>query len=101
LVEYTGGPKRDFVTLRGGTPDDRPLAEKPYSAASYAAQYGVPLEDVEDILRHVSQKGENTHGEVRRLIYKEWLSDGKFREESLEHKVRPLKREEEVDDEES
>lgn len=99
MVRHTEGA-RDFVTLRGGTPDDRPLAEKPYSAASYAAQYGVPVEDVEDLLAHVSQKGENTHGEVRRLIYREWLSGEKFREESLSHNPRPLGRGEDVDEEE-
>lgn len=70
--------------LRGGTRDDRPNAEKPYSAASYCAQFGIPLEDARDL---VAQYG--THGEILQCIYKEHIGNAAFNEASRNAIVRP------------
>lgn len=76
---------RSFPEVRGlGGAEDRAGPDNPYSAASYAAQYGVPREDVEDALRQYK-----THGEVKQWIYREYLSDEDFREASLNHETRP------------
>lgn len=70
---------RSFVELRGGTADTRPDAGEPYSAASYAAQYGITVDDAEAL---VEQYG--THGEVKERIFKEYVCDPNFRKEALE-----------------
>lgn len=75
-----------FPVARGGNKDERSPAEKPYSAASYAAQYGVPMEDVQDFL---ATRGGITHGEVPHYIQKEHLSDPEFRQAALNLKTRP------------
>lgn len=74
----------DFAQRRGGTKDARSPNEKPYSAASYAAQYGVPLEDCQDMVKQYT-----THGEVRQRIYREFLSSEDFEEAALSHQTRP------------
>jgi hypothetical protein len=45
---------------------------------------------MDEILRYVKERGENTHGAVRGIIYKEWLSDEGFRKASRDLRVRPL-----------
>lgn len=82
----------DFVLLRGGTADERPAQEKPYSAASYSAQYGIPVEDALELLERCK-----THGEMRQRIYREYLSDPQFREEALSSSSRKLSEEERRD----
>lgn len=75
----------DFVAMRGGTPDNRDESEKPYSAASYAAQYGIPMEDVEK-----ARAQYETHGEMKAWIYREILPDPAFRARSVALDTRPF-----------
>ena len=74
-----------WTEARGGTRDDRPDEGKPYSAASYAAQYGIPREDAEDLITEFS-----SHGEIRLAIYQKYLSDEDFRYSSVNLVTRPF-----------
>jgi hypothetical protein len=68
----------DFLRSRGFSPDTRPMSEKPYSAISYCAQYGVPR----DWAEAAAQQAE-THGAMLMRIQREWLSSPEFREKAL------------------
>jgi hypothetical protein len=74
-------PERRGLT-QGGS--EREPHREPYSAASYCAQYGIPLEDAQDLVRRYK-----THGEIRDRIQKEYLTDADFRKQALQHAVRP------------
>lgn len=79
-MEYGAKP---FNEWRGASEDERSFADKPYSAASYCAQYNVPLEDIQQVIG-----GMSTHGDVVRWIYRDYVSDPHFRQNSWE--VRPM-----------
>ncbi len=78
----------DWSFARGGLPDGRPNDSDPYSAASYTAQYGIPIEDARKLV-----EASSSHGEVRRAIYERHLSDPEFRTASLHAVTRPFKKE--------
>jgi hypothetical protein len=77
---------KTFPEQRGITQgsEEREPQREPYSAASYCAQYGIPLEDAQDLVRRYK-----THGEIRDRIQLEYLSDKEFRKKALQHVVRP------------
>jgi mitochondrial fission protein ELM1 len=84
LAEY-----RDFVEARGGTRDTRDDGADPYSAASYAAQYGIPIEDAREL---ISKSG--THGQVKAQIYQHYLKgDQDFRDAAINAVTRPFAKE--------
>ena len=69
---------RTIPEMRGLTKDERADPEKPYSKESYAAQYGITVEDAEDLrIRYA------THGEVKRAIYAMFSRDEGLRRRAL------------------
>lgn len=78
---------RSFPELRGATRDTRPPHKKPYKATSYAAQYGVPVEDIQVVLDSGRLQ---THGEIVDWITKEYLTDPYFRERAMDLQTRPF-----------
>jgi hypothetical protein len=64
--------------MRGMRPDDRPDSERPYSAASYAAQYGIGVEEAQDLMSPSAN-----HGEVKRRIYRRFTSEPALRAQAL------------------
>ena len=65
--------------LRGMSPDRRPNGERPYSPESYAAQYGITVEDATDLIANGK-----SHGEVKRQIYRMFTNDPELRQKALE-----------------
>jgi hypothetical protein len=59
-------------------PDDRRDSERPYSAASYAAQYGIGVEDAQDLM-----SPSTNHGEVKRSIYCRLTSEPALQAQAL------------------
>lgn len=51
--------------IRGLTKDTRGPDDRPYSAASYAAQYGITVEDASDFIEAANGK----HGQVLTQIF--------------------------------
>lgn len=77
-----------FEVLRGTTPEQPREEEnggKPRNAASYCAQFGIPLEDIEQALKQY-----RSHDEVMEWLRKEYISDSRFRAASLALKTRPF-----------
>ena len=82
---------RKFTELRGGTGESpRNEGNKPRSAASYCAQYGIPLEDIESEI----ERGQN-HTDMIRFCEK-YATDPVFRERSQALLREPMKPEEEL-----
>ena len=79
-------PTMAFEELRGSTREYARHNDKdfPRSAASYCAQFGIPLEDVQDKLSDCT-----SHDEMVRWC-RSWAQDSDFRRASLALKVRPL-----------
>jgi len=69
---------RSVPEMRGATRDDRPDHREPYGPKSYAAQYGITVEDAEGLVaRH------GTHGEIKRAVYRMFSEDEGLRRRAL------------------
>ena len=66
--------------IRGIREDRRPDTERPYSAESYAAQYGIGIEDAEDL---IAQAEPANHGVVKRRIYRRFSLEPELRRKAL------------------
>ncbi len=69
---------RSIPELRGMERDYRPPGEKPYSARSYAAQYGVPLDLAERVVSSCQ-----THGSAKHAIQSAILKDPDLKDRAL------------------
>lgn len=76
---------KSFVELRGVPPEKpREEGDKPRNAASYCAQYGIPIEDIE------SQLGISKTHTLMLGFCESWVRNPEFRERSLALDTRPM-----------
>lgn len=78
MTERYDDRPRTIPEMRGLTKDKRPDPEKPYSKESYAAQYGIAVEDAEGLRQQY-----RTHGEIKRAIYSMFSRDEGLRRRAL------------------
>lgn len=81
----------DLPAARGGTTDDRKDNQPAYSAASYCAQYGIPLEDIEERFGHMTSiEDRPLHGAVISWLRARYLHDRKFTKAAIALETRPF-----------
>jgi hypothetical protein len=71
---------RGIPEHRGMPKDERPVDEKPYTADSYAAQYGISVEEAETFIADSGKQ----HGDVIRRIHRLYQEHPERRREAIQ-----------------
>lgn len=79
---------KTMLEVRGIAHDERSTADKPYSAESYVAQYGITKEEARALVERAT-----SHGEVTATIQRLFAMDSVYRERAMNFVVRPEARE--------